>query len=132
MKKSLLLVAILVFRISGTADAIPIGGQIHGIGSWNIESQRHLAKTFAYGVGGPLDHIDLFADAWEGFPNYPSTFSLVGIVDGSVLSCKETVSDPASDFAAMILLGVALIALARFGKKILTSFSVLQSAGKLS
>lgn len=111
MKKALFLAVILVFEIYGVADAFPIGSQIKDIGSWSMESQRYLAKKVTY---RPLDHIDLFADTWEGFPNYPSTSSL-----GSI-QCQEEPA-PVSKIATMIFLGVALIGLSKFGKKILNS-----------
>ena len=38
-----------------------------------------LAQTFTVGISGWLDSVQMYADTWEGSPNYPTNFSIVEV-----------------------------------------------------
>ena len=78
-------VFVLFLGMSDRINAAPILDQSQeqwNGGGWNIYAQRSFAQTFTCGISNQLSHVDVLLDTWEGSPDYPSTFSIVGVVSG--------------------------------------------------
>jgi len=98
--KSLLKVlwAFMLFSLTLTnlyASPIVDQSQVNWLGGgWYVNSNRSFAQTFTCGISGQLSHVDILFDTWTGSPDYPSTFSIVnvvnGIPDGSVIGSVYT------------------------------------------
>ncbi len=119
-KLSALLMATFIFGMAGMAEATPIVVQIRHDGTWNVETQRHLVKAFSYGIRDSLDQADMLFRPSGGFPDYPTTLAINGIVGTlsvRTVSWEESVSDPVSESLVMLLLGFVLVGLAKFGKR---------------
>lgn len=86
--KSLLkvLLAFMLFSLTLTelyASPIVDQSQVNWKGAgWYVNSQRYFAQTFTCGISGQLSHVDILFDTWTGSPDYPSTFSIVNVVNG--------------------------------------------------
>ncbi len=102
---------LLVFGIFGIAGATPIVSRVHGAGDFEF-------RTF-----NQPGYIEGLLDTKKGFPNYPSTFYLGGIIDEFMADSlirnwkEESVPDSVRESAMMFLLGLAMIFLARFVQK---------------
>lgn len=110
-KSSWLSMVLLVFGIFGIAGATPIVSRVHGAGDFEFRTFNHPG------------YMESILDTQKGFPNYPSTFYLGGIVDEFMADLlirnwkEESASDSVRESAAMFLLGSAMIFIARFVQK---------------
>jgi len=110
-KSSWLSIVLLVFGIFGIAGATPIVSRVNAAGDFEFRTFNHPG------------YMESILDTQKGFPNYPSTFYLGGIIDEFMADLlirnwkEETASDSVRESAAMFLLGSAMIFLGRFVQK---------------